>query len=76
VCDVGMMCGVDIGYEWMCYGAGVVWCGAGNRKRVKGKREEGKKGRHNILHKKNGGRVIIYMNFLAMELFLYNFVEL
>src|SRR6266542_169583 len=46
VCGLGMMCSMGVGSKRICYGAGVVWCSAGEEKR---ERVEVKKERHTIL---------------------------
>src|SRR6266498_391891 len=33
VCGLGMMCDMSVGYKRICYGAGEMWCSAGEEKR-------------------------------------------
>ena len=65
MCGLGMICGMGVGCKRICYGAGVMWCSAGEEKREREKGIEVKEERRERLIyyiKKIGKRVAIYMN--------------
>src|SRR6266496_407239 len=68
VCGLGTMCGMNVGYKRICYGAGEMWCSAGEEKRKREVKEvkEERRERHYSTLKKKGKRAYIYTKFLVI----------